>query len=260
MEEAVVLYEKIGQIAKITLNRPKALNAMNGELVSTLAARLDDAGQDSEVRVIILTGNGKGFCAGGDLAYLKQLTNVIEARAFITEVGALVKQIQSIAKPIIAMVNGVAAGAGFNLALACDIVFAADTARFAQSFVKVGLVPDCGGMYLLPKIVGMHKAKELMFTADLIGAAKADEMGLLNRVIESDKLEAETLAFAEKLLLSAPIALGMVKQTLNGMEDMTLENWLAHEADMQTLCMQTKDHQEGISAFLEKRAPEFKNQ
>lgn len=260
MEEAVVLYEKIGQIAKITLNRPKALNAMNGELVSTLASRLDDAGNDNDVRVIILTGNGKGFCAGGDLAYLKQLTNVIEARAFITEVGALVKQIQSIAKPIIAMVNGVAAGAGFNLALACDIVFASDTARFAQSFVKVGLVPDCGGMYLLPKIVGMHKAKELMFTADLIGAAKADELGLLNRVIESDKLEAETLAFAEKLLLSAPIALGMVKQTLNGMEDMTLENWLVHEADMQTLCMQTKDHQEGISAFLEKRAPEFKNQ
>lgn len=260
MEEAVVLYEKIGQIAKITLNRPKALNAMNGELVITLASRLDDAGNDNDVRVIILTGNGKGFCAGGDLAYLKQLTNVIEARAFITEVGALVKQIQSITKPIIAMVNGVAAGAGFNLALACDIVFASDTARFAQSFVKVGLVPDCGGMYLLPKIVGMHKAKEIMFTADLIGAAKADELGLLNRVIESDKLEAETLAFAEKLLLSAPIALGMVKQTLNGMEDMTLENWLVHEADMQTLCMQTKDHQEGISAFLEKRAPEFKNQ
>lgn len=260
MEEAVVLYEKIGQIAKITLNRPKALNAMNGELVGTLASRLDDASKDNDVRVIILTGNGKGFCAGGDLAYLKQLTNVIEARAFIVEVGALVKQIQSITKPIIAMVNGVAAGAGFNLALACDIVFAADTARFAQSFVKVGLVPDCGGMYLLPKIVGMHKAKELMFTADLIGATKADELGLLNRVIESDKLEAETIAFAEKLLLSAPIALGMVKQTLNGMEDMTLENWLVHEADMQTLCMQTKDHQEGISAFLEKRVPEFKNQ
>ena len=260
MEEAVVLYEKIGQIAKITLNRPKALNAMNGELVSMLASRLDDAAKDTDVRIIILTGNGKGFCAGGDLAYLKQLTNVIEARTFIVEVGALVKQIQSITKPIIAMVNGVAAGAGFNLALACDIVFAADTARFAQSFVKVGLVPDCGGMYLLPKIVGMHKAKELMFTADLIGAAKADELGLLNRVIESDKLESETLAFAEKLLLSAPIALGMVKQTLNGMEDMTLENWLVHEADMQTLCMQTKDHQEGISAFLEKRAPEFKNQ
>ena len=260
MDEAVVLYEKIGQIAKITLNRPKALNAMNGELVSTLAARLNDASKDSDVRVIILTGNGKGFCAGGDIAYLKQLTNVIEARTFITEVGALVKQIQSIAKPIIAMVNGVAAGAGFNLAIACDIVFAADTARFAQSFVKVGLVPDCGGMYLLPKIVGMHKAKELMFTADLINEQTADSLGLLNKIVPQAELEKETFAFAQKLLLSAPIALGMVKQTLNGMEDMTLDNWLAHEADMQTLCMQTKDHQEGISAFLEKRAPSFKNQ
>ena len=260
MEEAVVLYEKIGQIAKITLNRPKALNSMNGELVSTLSARLADAEKDDEVRVIILTGNGKGFCAGGDLAYLKQLTNVIEARKFIVEVGALVKQIQTIAKPVIAMVNGVAAGAGFNLAIACDIVYAADTARFAQSFVKVGLVPDCGGMYLLPKIVGMHKAKELMFTADLINAQTADSLGLLNKVVPAEELEAATIAFAEKLLLSAPIALGMVKQTLNGMEDMTLENWLAHEADMQTICMQTKDHQEGISAFLEKRAPEFKNQ
>lgn len=259
MEEAVVLYEKIGQIAKITLNRPKALNAMNGELVQSLASRLSEAEKDTDVRVIILTGAGKGFCAGGDLSYLKQLTNVIEARGFITEVGALVSQIQSIAKPIIAMVNGVAAGAGFNLAIACDIVFAADTARFAQSFVKVGLVPDCGGMYLLPKIVGIHKAKELMFTADLIGVDKANELGLINRIAAGDKLEEETLAFANKLIASAPIALGMVKKTLNGMEDMTLDNWLSHEADMQTLCMQTADHQEGIAAFMEKRAPKFQN-
>ncbi len=259
MEEAVVLYEKIGQIAKITLNRPKALNAMNGELVQSLASRLTEAEKDTDVRVIVLTGAGKGFCAGGDLSYLKQLTNVIEARGFITEVGALVSQIQSIAKPIIAMVNGVAAGAGFNLAIACDIVFAADTARFAQSFVKVGLVPDCGGMYLLPKIVGIHKAKELMFTADLIGVDKANELGLINRIVAGDKLEEETLTFANKLIASAPIALGMVKKTLNGMEDMTLDNWLLHEADMQTLCMQTEDHKEGIAAFLEKRAPKFLN-
>lgn len=259
MEEAVVLYDKIGEIARITLNRPKALNAMSGELVKSLAECLTQAADDKEVRVIVLTGSGKGFCAGGDLAYLKQLTNVIEARAFITEVGALVTQIQSIAKPVIAMVNGVAAGAGFNLAIACDIVFAADTARFAQSFVKVGLVPDCGGMYLLPKIVGIHKAKELMFTADLIGAEKANELGIINRIVSADKLEEETMAFANKLLASAPIALGMVKQTLNGMEDMTLDNWLTHEADMQTLCMQTEDHKEGIAAFLEKRAPQFQN-
>lgn len=259
MEETVVLYEKIDGIAKITLNRPKALNAMNGELVKCLTARLSEAEADRDVRVIVLTGLGKGFCAGGDLSYLKELTNVIEARAFITEVGALVSQIQNIAKPVIAMVNGVAAGAGFNLAIACDIVFASDTARFAQSFVKVGLVPDCGGMYLLPKIVGIHKAKELMFTADLIGADKANELGIINRIVAGDQLEEETMAFAKKLLASAPIALGMVKKTLNGMEDMTLDNWLLHEADMQTLCMQTEDHREGIAAFLEKRAPQFQN-
>lgn len=259
MEEAVVLYEKSEKIALITLNRPKALNAMSGELVKSLTSCLDQASNDDEVRVIVLTGNGKGFCAGGDLGYLKQLTNVIEARAFITEVGALVTKIQSITKPVIAMVNGVAAGAGFNLAIACDIVFAADTARFAQSFVKVGLVPDCGGMYLLPKIVGVHKAKELMFTADLIGAEQAEKLGIINHIVSADKLREETMAFAQKLLASAPIALGMVKQTLNGMEDMTLANWLSHEADMQTLCMQTADHQEGIAAFMEKRAPKFQN-
>lgn len=259
MEETVVLYEKHEGIAKITLNRPKALNAMSGELVTSLSSRLAEAEADSEVRVIVLTGNGKGFCAGGDLGYLKGLTNVIEARAFISQVGALVTQIQNIAKPVIAMVNGAAAGAGFNLAIACDIVFAADTARFAQSFVKVGLVPDCGGMYLLPKIVGIHKAKELMFTADLIGADRANELGIINHIVSSDRLEEETMAFAKKLLASAPIALGMVKQSLNAMEDMTLDNWLSHEADMQTLCMQTDDHREGIAAFLEKRAPQFQN-
>lgn len=162
-----------------------------------------------------------------------------------------------LSKPVIAMVNGVAAGAGFNLALACDIVYSAKSARFAQSFAKVGLVPDCAGMYLLPRVVGKHKAKELMFTADLIGAEEASRLGLVNALADDDKLLEETYAFAEKLKQSAPLALTLIKSTVNRADTLTLDSLLEQEAHMQTVCMQTADHKEGVAAFLEKRPPAF---
>lgn len=256
MGNKTILYTLENEVTTITLNRPNALNAMNQELVDSLTHYLTIANQD-ESRVIVLTGSGRAFCAGGDLSHLATLTTPIKAKEFIAKVGNIVKEIQSIQKPVIAMVNGVAAGAGFNLALACDIIYAAKTARFAQSFAKVGLVPDCAGMYLLPRIIGLHKAKELMFTADLINAQTADKLGLINHISEDNALAAETYAFAKKLKESAPIALAMIKQTLNETDDLSLDTLLSKEAALQTICMQTKDHQEGLAAFKEKRSPIF---
>lgn len=258
MSEKSVLLSIADGIATITLNRPGSLNAMNKALVDELTLCLSLVNKDMTVNVVILTGNGKAFCAGGDLTYIETLSNVVEARQFIAQVGDFVAAIMNMDKPVIAMVNGVAAGAGFNLALACDIVFCARSARFAQSFIKVGLVPDCGGMYLLPRIVGLHKAKELMFTADLIDASAAHSLGLVNRVIEDEQLFAVTQEFARKLANSAPLALRLIKKTLNRHDTVPLENLLEHEADMQTYCLQTNDHKEGVRAFKEKRNPQFK--
>lgn len=257
MENQAVLYLVENEIATITLNRPNSLNAMNEALVNELYTALKTAEDASNVRVIVLTGNGRAFCAGGDLSHLATLQDVILTQNFITKVGKLVKKIMSLTKPIIAMVNGIAAGAGFNLALACDIIYCAKSARFAQSFAKVGLVPDCGGMYLLPRIIGLHKAKELMFTADLIDAATADNLGFINKVVADEALKLETYAFAERLKNSAPLAIHLIKQTLNNTDTLTLQNLLSQEAALQTLCMQTTDHKEGLLAFKEKRAPIF---
>lgn len=256
-QDQAVLYAAENEVATITLNRPKALNSMNAALVRELHAALDRAETDPSIRALVLTGAGRAFCAGGDLAYLRQLENPIDARSFIVTVGKLAERIMQLSKPVVAMVNGVAAGAGFNLALACDIVCCANSARFAQSFSKVGLVPDCAGMYLLPRVVGTHKAKELMFTADLIGADEANRLGLVNLLTDDDKLAEETYAFVEKLKQAAPLALSLIKSTVNRADTLTLPSLLEQEAHMQTVCMQTADHQEGIAAFLEKRPPAF---
>lgn len=260
MEEKAVLLGKNSGIATITLNRPEAMNSLNQALTDELVAALCDVQQDIEVKVVVLTGNGKAFCAGGDLFYLSSLTRPIAARNFIAHAGSIITAIMSMDKPVIAMVNGVAVGAGFNIALACDLVFCAKSVKFAQSFSKVGLVPDCGGFYLLPRIVGAHKAKELMFTADTIDADTALSLGLVNKVVETADLSSVTYQFAERLAAGAPIALSMIKKLVNRSDSLDLESVLAFEADLQTICMQTADYQEGVNAFKEKRAPLFKGQ
>lgn len=257
-ENQTVLLHVENDIATITLNRPACLNAMNSELVAELSRVLDEMKHSTKTRVVILTGKGRAFCAGGDLTYLESLNDVVSAKSFIAKVGELVEKIMRLKQPVIAMVNGVAAGAGFNLALAADIIYCARSARFSQSFAKVGLVPDCAGMYLLPKAVGIHKAKELMFTADLIDAQTADRLGLINKIAEDAELSGETRALAEKLKHSAPIALAMIKKTLNGADALTLSDMLEQESALQTICMQTADHREGVAAFKEKRPPAFR--
>lgn len=257
MEEKSVLLDVADSIGTVTLNRPASLNAMNQKLVEELTAVLHAVEDNPEVRVVILTGQGKAFCAGGDLAYIESLESAIVGRQFIARVGHLVSLLMNLSKPVIAMVNGVAAGAGFNLALACDLVYSAQSARFAQSFVKVGLVPDCGGMYLLPRLIGLHKAKELMFTAELITAEQALELGLVNKVVPVNELAAATYAMANQLAHSAPVALGLMKKIINRSDTLDLESVLDYEADMQAICMQTVDHKEGVQAFKEKRHPVF---
>ena len=256
MGEQSVLFDRKEKIAWITLNRPQSLNSMNDALVDELHKALDEAACDNGIKTVILTGNGKAFCAGGDLPYLETLKSVSEKKYIIEKVGQLAKKITVMQKPVIAMVNGVAAGAGVNLMLACDLIYAAESARFAQSFVKVGLVPDCGGMYFLPKTVGLHKAKELMFTADLIDAKEAEKLGMINHVLPVEDLVRETEFMAKKIAESAPLAIALTKATLNK-TDMELDDVLFAEATAQTLCLGTDDCAEGIAAFKEKRVPNF---
>lgn len=258
MLESNVIVERLGSIATVVLNRPKAMNALNRALVDELTGILTSLQEDKAVRCIVIRGSGKAFCAGGDLGQLSELKEPIAFKNFIVDVGKLALGIMNMEKPVIAMVNGVAAGAGFNLALACDIVICGKTARFSQSFNKVGLIPDCGGLFLLPRLIGLQKAKELMFTAELIDADTALKLGLVNCVAEDDSLTEEVYNMAHKLAEAAPIALCFTKRIANRSFDLDVEAILEREADLQTLCMETQDYQEGVTAFKEKRQPIFK--
>lgn len=252
-----VLVEKKGGIATVTLNRPSVLNTLHPDLIAEFNEAFMELDNDADTKVIILTGAGKGFCAGGDLPYIEAINDAVTGREYIKNAGSLTNTIVNLKKPVIAMVNGVAAGAGFNIALACDIIFCAKSARFAQSFAKVGLVPDCGGTYLLPRAVGLHKAKELMFTADIITSDTAFQLGFVNQVVEDEKLKEATYKFAERIAASAPIAISLIKKILNESDGMDLKKALELESFVQSMCLQTQDNKEGVKAFKEKRNPVF---
>lgn len=256
MEKNIIL-EKENGIATIIMNRPKVLNTLHPDLIKEFVEALEYVKEDDQIKVVVVTGTGKAFCAGGDLPYIESINNPIDGRIYIKMAGEIVTNITKMEKPVIAMVNGVAAGAGFNLALACDIIYCAKSARFAQSFSKVGLVPDCGGSYFLPRAVGSHKAKELMFTADLINSETAYELGFINKVVDDEELKEKTYQFAEKLVKSAPIPLAFIKTSINQSERLTLEDALEVETDKQSFCLQTHDNKEGVRAFKEKREPNF---
>lgn len=213
---------------------------------------------DGNIRVIILTGSGKAFKVGGDLYYLEQLKTPLEINKFISKAGYLIHLINTMEKPIIAMVNGIAAGAGFNLALACGIIYCSKSAEFIQSFSKAGLVPDCGGFCFLPRVVGLHKAKELMFIADTIDVETAYKIGIVNYVVEDSSLKIETYKYAKRLETSAPVAIGLIKKGINKTYEFDLKTITEMEANFQTLCIQTDDFREGVDSFKGKRNPKFK--
>jgi len=260
MSESTIILEKDGKIATVYLNRPKSLNAFTSEMSSELLSVLDAIKKDQEVNVVIITGKGKHFCAGGDLQTLNSVAGVIAARNLIGTGGEIVSAIMNLEKPVIAMVNGVAAGAGFSFALACDFIYCSKSASFTQSFTKIGLVPDMCSMFLLPRIVGLHKSKELMFLADPIASDEALKIGIVNTVVEDDDLVQKTYEFAGKIANAAPIAIGMIKRIVNQSINHNLESLLEIEKDLQALCMQTMDHKEGINAFLQKRKPVFRGE
>jgi 2-(1,2-epoxy-1,2-dihydrophenyl)acetyl-CoA isomerase len=265
MSYETLLYEVDQSVATITLNRPAVLNAISAQMIEELQVTLNVVRDDASVRAVVLTGAGRGFCAGADLK-ARQRVKPSEAAPNASKAGAerlrhtynpLILAIRTIEKPFIAAVNGVAAGAGCNLALACDMVLASDRARFGNVFTRIGLIPDCGGHFFLPRLVGFHKAAELMFTGEIIDANEAERIGLLNRVVPHAELGKQTRELAERLARGPTRAIGLCKRTLNLAVIGDLAAVLDAEAEGQGLASQTEDHWEGVQAFLEKRPAYF---
>jgi len=251
-----LLVDQQDNILIIRLNVPEKRNALILEMRHELLQVLEKAEEDENIRCIVLTGEGKAFSAGGDLSSLKEL-KPLEGRKRLQASHPLIMKLLEIEKPIIAAVNGPAAGAGFSLVLLCDLIIASDQAFFVQSFVNVGLIPDFAAMHFLPKLVGLHKAKELMFLGERISAEEAKEIGIVNRVVPADLLMDETLKLAKKLTEKAPISIGMTKKIIHQHLNRDVKALLELEAQGQEICFQTEDFQEGARAFFEKRQPRF---
>ena len=259
MYEHILISETEG-IATITLNRPDKLNAFIGHMRRDLAEALEHAGSDRGVKVVILTGAGRAFCSGGDIAFMAELMERRDSDEFSRILGAgrrVITAIRSMTKPVIASINGPAAGAGFNLALACDLRIASNTATFTQSFSKVGLHPDWGGTYFLPRLVSPNKACEMFFLGESIDAAEALRLNIVNRVVAPEELEAATLELAERLRAAPPIVVAAVKQAVYMSGESDLEEMLRYEVEAQLRCFDSDDGHEGVRAFFEKRDPRF---
>jgi 2-(1,2-epoxy-1,2-dihydrophenyl)acetyl-CoA isomerase len=257
MADETVLRSGADGVLTLTLNRPDALNAFTVEMKEALLAALRDAARDKSVRVVILTGAGRAFCAGQDLKE-RQGPNVNDLGTELrTRYNPIISAMRRLERPIIGAINGVAAGAGISIALACDIVIASDKASFTEAFVRVGLVPDTGSSWFLPRLVGYQRAAQMMFTGDPVDAATAAQLGLVNRVVPAEALMDEANTLAARLAQAAPIALALAKRALNRALDSSLDEALEFEAQLQSVAGRSKDHKEGVAAFVEKRPPKF---
>jgi 2-(1,2-epoxy-1,2-dihydrophenyl)acetyl-CoA isomerase len=259
MYEHIQVAEADG-ITTITLCRPERLNAFIGHMRRDLAEALEHAGSDRSTRVVVITGAGRAFCAGGDIAFMAELMQRRDSEEFSRILGAgrrVILAIRQMTKPVIASINGPASGAGCNLALACDLRIAANTATFSQSFAKVGLHPDWGGTYFLPRLVTPNKACELFFLGETIDAAEAMRLGILNQVVAPEGLESATLELAARLRAAPPIALAAAKHAVYMSQASELEEMLRYETEAQLRCFDSDDGHEGVRAFLEKREPRF---
>lgn len=247
-------------ILTITLNRPDRLNAFIGHMRRDLAEALEHAGSDRNVRVVVITGAGRAFCAGGDIAFMAELMQRRNAEEFSRILGAgrrVILAIRQMTKPVIASINGPASGAGCNLALACDLRIASTSATFSQSFAKVGLHPDWGGTYFLPRLVTPNKACEMFFLGESIDAEEAMRLGMVNQVVAPEDLESATLELAQRLRAAPPIALAAAKHAVYMSQAAELEEMLRYETEAQLRCFESDDGHEGVHAFLEKREPKF---
>jgi len=262
MNYEVIKFEQDGSLATITLNRPQVLNALSLQMETELAAATTAVKEDDSIRVLILTGAGRAFCAGGDVKDQgpgSRFDVPFHRRVeMIQDFHRAVLNIHYMRKPVIAMVNGYAIGAGCNLALCCDIRIASEKAKFSEIFRNVGLTGDGGGTYFLPRLIGIGKAYELYYTGDMIDAYQAKELGLVNQVVPENALKGKAYEFARKLANGPTFAFGLMKASINKGLKSDLETILEYEAMSQATCMESEDHREGVRAFKEKRAPVFK--
>ncbi len=245
-------------VCTLTLNRPNVFNSFNQTMAFQLHAALDACAVDDNVRVVVIKGEGKAFCAGQDLAEVidpegPEMKNIVGEHY-----NPIILKIRNLEKPVIAAVNGVAAGAGANIALSCDITIAKKSAAFIQAFSKIGLIPDSGGTFFLPRLIGLQKAMALMFTGEKVSAEQAEKLNMIYKAVDDETFEEEVLKFAETLAVMPTRGLGLTKKAVNLGLFNNLEDQLAVEGVLQTEAGETEDFREGVSAFLEKRAAVFK--
>lgn len=256
-----VLLESLSEgVLTLCMNRPERLNALSPELGQALAGAVDRASGNPAVRAMILTGAGRAFCSGGDLSMIRSLRDAgrgAELEPLLRAGTRLILALRTTEKPVIAAVNGPAAGAGMNVALACDIRIASEQATFGQNFARVGLFPDYGGTYLLPRLAGTSRAAWMFYTGEMVSAQEAFRMGVVDSIVRQDEVIPAAGALAARLAAGPPLVLGAVKRTLFGAERAELERALEMETEQQVKCFASEDCTEGIRAFFEKRAPKF---
>jgi enoyl-CoA hydratase len=252
-----LIFDNQDGIGVVTVNRPKALNALNADTMAELDRLAGAIAKDPAVKAVIITGAGdKAFVAGADIAYMQPLS-AADGRTWGKAGQAVFDKIENLPQPVIAAVNGFALGGGCELAMACDIRIASDKAKFGQPEVTLGITPGFGGTQRLPRLVGKGRAKELLFTGDMIDAADAYRIGLVNKVVAPEELMDAAIALARKIMSRGPVAVGLCKAAVNEGLDTDLQTGVAYEAEVFGLCFATADQKEGMAAFLEKRKPEF---
>ena len=251
-----LLIERAGGVVTLTLNRPEKKNAVNSVMWDELLGVFTEVARNEDDRVLVITGAGGAFCSGADLTSTDELTTGSLTR--MRSIGAVALALHDLAKPTIAKVGGVAAGAGCNIALGCDLIVASDEARFSEIFSRRGLSIDFGGSWLLPRLIGLHKAKELAFFAEVISAKEAEAIGIVNRVVPAGELDAFVDNWATQLAAGPPLALSMTKTMLNHSSAVSMEQALEDEARSQTINLATADFGEAVAAFVQKRPPVFK--
>jgi enoyl-CoA hydratase len=259
MEYETIIYEKDEGIGTIILNRPKSMNALNSVLLRELKHVLAELERDDEVRVVVITGSEKFFAAGADITEVGKISTPVEAHGFIKEAQDVFNKIEDLEKPVIAAVSGLALGGGCEMALACDLRMAAENAIFGQPEIKIGVITGGGGTQRLHRVIGLTKAKELLYTGDPIDAREAYRIGLVNMVVPVASLLAEARKMALKIARQPGIALKITKMAVNGGINMDVKSALVYEARCFELLFSTEDQKEGMQAFLEKRKPAFKN-
>jgi 2-(1,2-epoxy-1,2-dihydrophenyl)acetyl-CoA isomerase len=257
---STILTETSGSVAIIRLNRPEKFNSFNREMALALQAALDKAESDKSIRAILLSGEGKAFCAGQDLAEAIDDSSPGIERIVLEHYNPIILRLRRIEKPVVCAVNGAAAGAGANIALACDVVVAGTTAFFSQAFSKIGLIPDSGGTFFLPRLVGFGRASALMMLGDKVSGPEAAQMGMIYKSFDDAALADEALKIAQTLASLPTVGIGLTKRLLNEGATNTLEKQLQRECEEQVVAAQSYDHKEGIRAFLEKRKPLFKGE